>query len=281
MQVPVHATQRGKLETPIPSILCKAAEFKPPRFSQAGTAAQAVLGGRGGQNQRLLTGLERWILGGGGRVGRSLCGCIKVKLETSVQREMARCMCTHGSRASIPDPRPEPEGCPPRTPVPHRHIGCSRGAEHPISEARPSAKSFVLASPLARIAVITCQQVPLPGSPPATLHTGRRAPPKGSVATLRPALRPRLQPPLQSLDRGVTWAWAGIPSSPCPPQVLPSLHPCSPWQALRRPWPLSFLACPLRGVTYPVLTCPANVYLSFTTQPRSEAAFLCSPLGGT
>lgn len=129
MQVPVHATQRGKLETPIPSILCKAAEFKPPRFSQAGTAAQAVLGGRGGQNQRLLTGLERWILGGGGRVGRSLCGCIKVKLETSVQREMARCMCTHGSRASIPDPRPEPEGCPPRTPVPHRHIGCSRGAE--------------------------------------------------------------------------------------------------------------------------------------------------------
>lgn len=46
MQVPVHATQRGKLETPIPSILCKAAEFKPPRFSQAGTAAQAVLGGR-------------------------------------------------------------------------------------------------------------------------------------------------------------------------------------------------------------------------------------------
>lgn len=157
----------------------------------------------------------------------------------------------------------------------------AHGVLSPISEARPSAKSFVLASPLARIAVITCQQVPLPGSPPATLHTGRRAPPKGSVATLRPALRPRLQPPLQSLNRGVTWAWAGIPSSPCPPQVLPSLHPCSPWQALRRPWPLSFLACPLRGVTYPVLTCPANVYLSFTTQPRSEAAFLCSPLGGT
>lgn len=174
MQVPVHATQRGKLETPIPSILCKAAEFKPPRFSQAGTAAQAVLGGRGGQNQRLLTGLERWILGGGGRVGRSLCGCIKVKLETSVQREMARCMCTHGSRASIPDPRPEPEGCPPRTPVPHRHIGCSRGAEHPISEARPSAKSFVLASPLARIAVITCLDL-LP--PPSTQAEGllRRA----------------------------------------------------------------------------------------------------------
>lgn len=140
----------------------------------------------------------------------------------------------------------------------------AHGVLSPISEARPSAKSFVLASPLAWIAVITCQQVPLPGSPPATLHTGRRAPPKGSVATLRPALRPRLQPPLQSLDRGVTWAWAGIPSSPCPPQVLPSLHPCSPWQALRRPWPLSFLACPLRGVTYPVLTCPANVYLSYT-----------------
>lgn len=67
------------------------------------------------------------------------------------------------------------------------------------SEALPSAKSFVLASPLARIAVIICQQVPLPGSPPATLHTGRRAPPKGNVAMPHPsfetlAVGPRSSP---------------------------------------------------------------------------------------
>lgn len=42
---------------------------------------------RGGQNHRLLTGLERCILGGGGRVGRrSLCGCIKAKLKHQYTR---------------------------------------------------------------------------------------------------------------------------------------------------------------------------------------------------
>lgn len=77
------------------------------------------------------------------------------------------------------------------------------------SEALPSAKSFVLASPLARIAVIICQQVPLPGSPPATLHTGRRAPPKGNVAMLHPSFETLAVAPApvlgQRRDMGLGW----------------------------------------------------------------------------
>lgn len=187
-------------------------------------------------------------------------------------------------RASIQDPRPEPEGRPPCTPAPRRHIGWARGAEHPRAEALPSAESVVLASPLARVAVITCQQVPLPGSPPATLHTGRRAPPKGNVATLRPSFEAWAAASApQSRDLGLDWQskFSETCVLPCPPQILPNLHPCSPWQTLQRPWPLSFLACPLRGVTHPILTRQVNVYLSFKTRPRSGAAFLCSPLQGT